>query len=625
MGFSAAGFFGKLNDNIDDQRSYVRARVDEDRKYLRGEGLKRQAAIQKQRGTYEKVANDLIRRGADKRTVLGTLEMDPQGLLAVADRVNSDRNITTAGINSLFAVHDEYKGEATMEEILNKILPTIQKMPEGTDPVQAKKKSLGAFLGLDLEAELDNEVYGSHIVGGQTGDQIMTSMGLPVSASGTGGGVEYNLERTSSLSYGQAKPMIDLALSDYGPEWEAAELKKLDTATAAEGVTKVELKAIDEKRAFIEAGKGLTPAKRMEHLASRYGLGPQAEELYNKYGTTLFNVEFGFPSSLVDLMAGGLPQEAEEPVEEKPTRSEAEATSLTPMEVEEAAKSEAEALFKADPTKDSVDVTLLTGETITIPRSEIAKEEVPEDSTPPGLMSRSGNDIVDIKAARTAMTSKGKTVDETLESIVASRAETLSSLQKTFNSAATGVAGGVLIGEAWFDETAAKVIVALTGEVNSELKANMVSAKEKRELANQIFETGIVQTISDNLGDGERTPGTFDPKTALANDSSMKLFVDSVIKFSTEVQKNVEAFKKERAKETSADRIRDLDRQFIADSRNYPQGVQESISKLLEDVGSVEAEIYRNTLAGLADDAKAGRGLGRSSYMSDGTEPKLGY
>ena len=49
MGFSAAGFFGKLNDNIDDQRSYVRARVDEDRKYLRGEGLKRQAAIQKQR------------------------------------------------------------------------------------------------------------------------------------------------------------------------------------------------------------------------------------------------------------------------------------------------------------------------------------------------------------------------------------------------------------------------------------------------------------------------------------------------------------------------------------------------------------------------------------------------
>jgi hypothetical protein len=509
MGFSAAGFFGKLNDNIDDQRSYVRARVDEDRKYLRGEGLKRQAAIQKQRGTYEKVANDLIRRGADKRTVLGTLEMDPQGLLAVADRVNSDRNITTAGINSLFAVHDEYKGEATMEEILNKILPTIQKMPEGTDPVQAKKKSLGAFLGLDLEAELDNEVYGSHIVGGQTGDQIMTSMGLPVSASGTGGGVEYNLERTSSMSYGQAKPMIDLALSDYGPEWEATELKRLDAASAAEGITTDELAAISEERAFIEAGKGMTPAKRMEHRASRYGLGPQAEELYNKYGTTLFNVEFGFPSSLVDLMAGGISQEAEEPVEEKPT--EPEATAPTPMEVEEAAKSEAEALFKADPTKDSVDVTLLTGETITIPRSEIAKEGVPEET---------GED-------------------------------TTSPIGKAFVSQLNLVA-----------EEAAWLVTAVSSKFNEQL-GDIASAFYKP--------AGETLTAAGK-------------KQAVTAEAILEKGLEEV-----------------------------LDEFY----REHPE------KKPL--AAKIKKTLVKSTMKSLADDAKAGRGFGRSNYSSDGTEPKLGY
>ena len=67
----AGGFFGKLSENIDNQRDYIRARVDEDRKYLRGQGLKRQSGIQKQRGQYEQAANELIRRGADKDKVLG--------------------------------------------------------------------------------------------------------------------------------------------------------------------------------------------------------------------------------------------------------------------------------------------------------------------------------------------------------------------------------------------------------------------------------------------------------------------------------------------------------------------------------------------------------------------------
>ena len=45
MSSFSAGFFGAANRDITERKQYIRARVDEDRSYLREQGLKRQAGI----------------------------------------------------------------------------------------------------------------------------------------------------------------------------------------------------------------------------------------------------------------------------------------------------------------------------------------------------------------------------------------------------------------------------------------------------------------------------------------------------------------------------------------------------------------------------------------------------
>lgn len=308
----AAGFYGTVANNISDKRDFIRNRVEEDRLYLREQGLQRRAAVQEQRGAYERVARSLIRSGADERTVLGTLEMDPEGLMEVYERTNG-QDIGPAALNSMMSISEDYQGSASMSEILDRILPTAIEMPNDTDPLTAKKNTIAAWLGLDTETELNEQVYGADVLPGMTGDQIIASMNIPVAARGTNtDGVTYDLTTVSPLSATEANQLITTANTDYGANWQANRIAELERAATEGG----DLEAIQAEKQFLESLPRSGPGRLQAILNSPYGyeVGPTTATLAREYGDRLFGVRQGFNADFLPSILG-TPEEAIERAE----------------------------------------------------------------------------------------------------------------------------------------------------------------------------------------------------------------------------------------------------------------------------------------------------------------------
>ena len=305
--FSAA-FFGAANRDITERKQYIRARVDEDRSYLREQGLKRQAGIAQQRGAYEEAARSLIRAGADERTVLGTLEMDPQGLMEVFQRTSGDNSITGSNLNDMMVIAEDYRGESTMDEILSTILPVAQAMPNDTDPVTTRKRSLGAWLGLDVGDALDNEVYNQQIVGGMTGDQIMSSLNLPITATGTNrGGVTFDFNRAAPLSAQAIRAHVATVNEEYNLAPEIASLESALAETPAD-----QQEAVRDRIDALKNADSLSGASRLNAI---FALGIEPGEttmiLADRFGAQLFDPINGFSGSLVEQLLGAPAEEAD--------------------------------------------------------------------------------------------------------------------------------------------------------------------------------------------------------------------------------------------------------------------------------------------------------------------------
>lgn len=299
----AAGFFGQLNNDIVDRKQYIRTRVEEDRLYLREQGLKRQAGIQDQRQQYEQAARGLITAGADERLVASVLEMDPQGLMEFRRRTANDSSITGNNLNDLMSIAGDYRSEATMSEVLDSILPTVQALPNDTNPVESRRKSVGSFLGLNLDDALSNQVYNEQIVGGMTGDQIMASMNLPVQAQGSDvGGVTFDLSGPARpTGQGDINTYIRMANEDYNIEAMVGDLKSQLTDAGKEDLARInaEIKALEDI-------DDMSPAMRLSAITARAGveLGPVTLELASKpFASDVFS-SIGISSSLRDRLLG---------------------------------------------------------------------------------------------------------------------------------------------------------------------------------------------------------------------------------------------------------------------------------------------------------------------------------
>jgi hypothetical protein len=423
MGFSAAGFFGQINANITDKKQYIRARVEEDRLYLREQGLKRQAGIQEQRGQYEQAARSLITRGADERRVLTTLEMDPAGLMEVFRRTDKDNNVTGANLNDMMSIAEDYRGEASMDEILNSILPTVQEMPNDIDPVSSRRRSVASWLGLDTEDALSNEVYNRQIVGGMTGDEIMAGMNLPIQAQGSNvGGVNFDFSSLGSdntISVGDANDYYERANGDYDVKGLSKEL-----AASKIGATPDELEIIEGKMRTLDALPLSGPARLNGIFESGlFPIGDNTRDLMSSnLGPQLFGVEnfsagartaLGFEQTEEEGTGGGdrggnldntdealggpTVSTAQSPTERtiRPqARPGVEASiASTPAEVEESART----VLEADPELQVVTVPTSNGSTIDITREELPVLSLEESEDRAAFLAalRSGDTNID--------------------------------------------------------------------------------------------------------------------------------------------------------------------------------------------------------------------------------------
>jgi hypothetical protein len=398
----AAGFFGQLNNDITDQKQYIRARVEEDRLYLREQGLKRQGTIQEQRGQYEQAARSLITRGADERRVLATLEMDPQGLMEVFRRTDNNNDITGNNLNDMMSIAADYQGEASMDEVLNSILPMAQEMPNDTDPVTSRRRSIASWLGLDVDEAMTNQVYNEQIVGGMTGDQIMASMNLPVQAEGSNvGGVNFDFSALGSagdpLSAADVRTHLITANDDYNLEGMIDSLKAQKLGSDEEGAvppTQDEITALDAQIKALEEADSLDGALRLNAiLALGIPAGPNTRMLADRFGDTLFDPMYGFTApSLVTLFgnteegtSAGSPAnpdaalgnpgalEVQAPTESttrpqaRPAQASGAQVASTPTEAIESAR----VILEADPEATEVLVPFADGTTATVRKDQV--------------------------------------------------------------------------------------------------------------------------------------------------------------------------------------------------------------------------------------------------------------
>ena len=306
----AAGFFGTLAQGMDDKRQFIRNRIEEDRLYLREQGLQRMAQVNQQRQAYETAARDLITRGANERSVLAALESNPQGLMSMYREV-TDRGITNREvINSVFEIADGYNTDASLEEILQTVIPATASLPADTDPTETRRRSIAAWLGLDTEEELNQNVYSQQIVGGMTGDQILASMNIPVNARGTGQGVGFNfenLEEDEVLTQRDATYWTKLSLEEYTPvlqeristlQQELASLNELDGEMSEEEMAR--LREINEEMTMLESMSDMTDQQKLEVMLREFGVLPNTQRYFEMY-PTLFTPEFGFNVTTMEM------------------------------------------------------------------------------------------------------------------------------------------------------------------------------------------------------------------------------------------------------------------------------------------------------------------------------------
>jgi len=300
-------------DNNRERSAFVRDRVEQDRLYLREQGLQRKAKVQEARAGYEGVARALIRKGADEERVLGMLQLDPDGMMQVYETTKNE-DISGTALNDMFTIREEYDGEATMEEILNKILPTAIAMPNDADPLTSRKNSLAAFLGTSMEYEMQHGVYDQEIIDGMTGDQILASMNLPVSAQGSSNsGVVYDFTRVSPMTASTANSLIATANTDYDDVWEAEQIAALEKSLTPEPgteqtLTELELKAIREKIDNLKALPSGGPARLEGVLNMGYPPGATMMNLAQEYGNKLFSPSHGFNAGTAALLLGTAPE-----------------------------------------------------------------------------------------------------------------------------------------------------------------------------------------------------------------------------------------------------------------------------------------------------------------------------
>ena len=185
MSSFAEGFADAFIGRVNARKDRIAERVEEQRRMLKEEGLKRQAAMTQQRDILSSATARLIGSGMEEGKVKALLQEDPRMLAEVAEM-----GLSGDDLNALIEVKEEYDIDTPLRDLVAQASPAFATIT--TDPVQKKSNILGRILGFDSEGIMDTEVYGAELLPGVTGAQISASRGEPTLGGRRSGGIGYN-------------------------------------------------------------------------------------------------------------------------------------------------------------------------------------------------------------------------------------------------------------------------------------------------------------------------------------------------------------------------------------------------------------------------------------------------
>ena len=193
MGAFAAGFFGAMSQSMQDNKAYVREATAKKRDYLMNEGMKRRAEVANARASLLGSAESLRSLGLDESLIAAAVEQDPQEIVRLEKVLSENRAEIDSGkfdVSKIISfVGDNKPSNLSLSEAVKKVIPEFVKLNgEEKDPVKQERNLFAAAFGLDTEDQIEANVYGSDLMGGYTGADILGSLSQPLvrkSADGT--------------------------------------------------------------------------------------------------------------------------------------------------------------------------------------------------------------------------------------------------------------------------------------------------------------------------------------------------------------------------------------------------------------------------------------------------------
>lgn len=197
VGF-ASGFFGTLVNDIKDREEYIRTQTEKKRDYLMGEGLKRRTQVQAMREQLSASAAGLKALGIDEGIISSAILQDPNEVIRLNETLQSKRAEIDAGKldpGAFLKGVNEYKpSDVPLSEAVQKALPDFVALTANErDPAKKQKSLFEVMFNLNPLDQIEENVYGSELIDGYTGGDVMAALGAPVAMKGSGGSnVEFN-------------------------------------------------------------------------------------------------------------------------------------------------------------------------------------------------------------------------------------------------------------------------------------------------------------------------------------------------------------------------------------------------------------------------------------------------
>jgi len=191
-----AGFGEEISSRVRERQQFAREKAEEQRRYLREQGLKRKADTEKLVQSITASASYLKNSGLDEERVMYLVDRDPMALETLANAVKEaaeeGRTFASSTLNEAVRMMDDYVApDKPLSQVIQERFTAFAKATPSDKPEQRNNSILAAIMGYDT-GTID-KVYEEPLFGTYTGADVAASVGTPMFDVSTAGAARLDL------------------------------------------------------------------------------------------------------------------------------------------------------------------------------------------------------------------------------------------------------------------------------------------------------------------------------------------------------------------------------------------------------------------------------------------------